>query len=272
MPPVRFTWSVHGHAALTFKFAGLLLAGWCLVGLGSPAAGLPFTNLLGRAALAEARGDIRTAAGLYRDAEATETTNAPHLCALARRYCRLTYLTNSAALQQELVKQALACSLQAVKVNATNAEAHACLAVAYAKSCAWVDLRTRLAYSRLFKHEAETAIALDPRQDIAYYLLGRWNYELAKVGFLSRTWVKLVYGGLPNATYQEAIADFQRAVALAPERIIHHAGLAMAYAAAGDDVRAAAEWRRCQAMHPAGPEDEAARRDALEQLARLGQK
>jgi tetratricopeptide (TPR) repeat protein len=139
-------------------------------------------------------------------------------------------------------------------------------------SCRFADLKTQLARSRLFKLEAERAIALDPHQDIAYYLLGRWNLEIASVGFLSRTYVKLVYGELPRASYGDAIADFRKAVALAPNRIIHHGGLAEAYESAGDKALALAELRQCVTMKPAGPEDEEARGDALKRLSRLGQR
>jgi tetratricopeptide (TPR) repeat protein len=262
---------VEGERSLVGTVICLALAGLFLsrsVGLEAEAS---FTNLLAQAALAESRGDILAAVEIYGRAQKSETDGASHLCVLARRYCGLTYLTDSAAIQKDLVKQALACSLEAVTLDGNSADAHACLAVAYAKSCAFADLKTELAYSRLFKLEAEKTIALDPKQDIAYYLLGRWNYAIANAGFFARAYVKLIYGGLPKASYQDAIADFHKAIALAPNRIIHHAGLAMACEAAGEKTLALAELSRCQGMKAAGPEDEEARRDALKQLSRLSQ-
>jgi tetratricopeptide (TPR) repeat protein len=229
-----------------------------------------FSNSLAQAALAEQRADIPAALKLLEQAEHLESNNVMHLCVLARRYCDLTWLSNSIMVQKELVARALACSLQAVKADSNNATAHACVAVCYAKGCTFADLKTELTYSRLFKLEAERTLALDPRQDIAYYLLGRWNYEIANVGLLSRAFVKVVYGGLPKASNADAIANFQKAIQLAPDRILHHAGLAMAYEAAGDRQLAIVELKKCRAMKPAGLEDQEAQREAVKKLAALG--
>jgi hypothetical protein len=228
-----------------------------------------FSNSLAQAALAEKRGDIATAIKLFTEAEQRESTNAASLCVLARRYCDLTYATNSTAGHKELVGRALACALQAVKVDSNNATAHACVAVCYAKSCADADIKTRLAYSRLFKLEAEKTVALDPTQDVAYYLLGRWHYGVANMGLVSSAFVKVVYGGMPKASNAEAIANFKKAIALVPDRIMHHAGLAMVYDATGETKLEIAELEKCRALKPTGHEDEDAQRDAEKKLAEL---
>jgi tetratricopeptide (TPR) repeat protein len=230
-----------------------------------------FSNSLAQAALAEKRGDMPTAIRLFTEAERRESANAAGLCLLARRYCDLTYLTNSTATHKELVGRALACALQAVKVDSNNATAHACVAVCYAKSCADADIKTRLAYSRRFKLEAEKTIALDPTQDVAYYLLGRWHYGVANMGLVSWALVKVVYGGMPEASNAEAIANFKKAIALAPNRIMHHAGLAMVYDATGEMKLEIAELEKCRALKPTVPEDQDAQRDAEKKLAELRQ-
>lgn len=233
--------------------------------------GYSFTNSLAQAAIAERHEDIPAVLKIYMDAQHAESNNASNLCVLARRYCDLTYLTNPAGMQKDVIRHALDCSLQAVKADPNNATAHASVAVCYAKRCAFADIKTQLAYSRLFKQEAEKAIALNPREDIAYYLLGHWNYEIAHVGLLSRVYVRIVYGGLPKASNQDAIANFIKAVKLAPERIIYHAGLAMACEADGEKQLAIAELKKCRAMKPSGPEDQEAQREAVKKLAAMGQ-
>jgi tetratricopeptide (TPR) repeat protein len=191
------------------------------------------------------------------------------LCVLARRYCDITYLTNDISFRKELLAHALVCSQKAVQDDPDNATAHASLAVCYAKSCKYADIKTELLDSRLFKMEAEKTIALDPKQDIAYYLLGRWDYGIASAGVLSRAYVKVVYGGLPHATYADAIVNFEKACALAPNRILNHAGLAMAYEAVGRKKLEIAELEKCCALKPIGPEDVDAVRDAKAKLAAL---
>jgi tetratricopeptide (TPR) repeat protein len=230
-----------------------------------------FTNSLAQAALAEKRGDVPAAWKIYTAAERTESSNSPSLCVLSRKFCDLMNLTHSLSVKKDLLERALACSLEAIKADSKNATAHASAAVCYAKKSTFADVKGELNYSLLFKAEAEKTIALDPKQDIAYYLLGRWNYGVANVGVLSRAFVKVVYGGLPKASNKDAIANFKKAIELAPNRIIHHAGLAMVYEATGDKEREIAELKECRDLKPAGFEDQDAQRDAIKKLAALGQ-
>jgi len=258
-----------GGKAFAGRCAGGALCLLALAGSFGRADDYAFSNFLAQAAWAEQRADLPAALAMLDRSARLESTNATSLCVLARRYCDLIYLTNSVAVQRDLVDRALACSSQAVQADSKNATAHACLAVCYARGCAFAGLKTQLIYSRRFKQEAEQALALDPKADIAYYLLGRWNYEIARVGLLSRAYVKVVYGGLPRASNQDAIANFQKAIELAPDRIIHHAGLAMALEAAGERQLAIAELKKCRVLKPSGPEDEEAQRDAVKRLAAL---
>jgi tetratricopeptide (TPR) repeat protein len=235
------------------------------------AADTAFTNLLAQADMAARSGNVTESLTIYDGAQRDEAGNAEDLCVLSRRYCDLTYTAASKTIQKTLVERAKSCAQQAVKDDPTNATAHAALAVCYAKSCIYADIKDELTYSRLFKAEAERAIALDPGQDVAYYLLGRWNYGLASVGLVSRAYVRVVYGGLPRATYEDAALNFQKAVELAPNRIINHAGLAMAYEAIGKKNLAMAEWEKCCALAPLDPEDREARQDAERKLETLKQ-
>lgn len=245
---------------ISIAVAGVLFA--CHAKAGDAA----FTNALQKADMAEKHGDVAAAAAIYDVARQKETNNAANLCVMARRYCDLTYLARSAEVQKDLVARALDCAGRAVALEPANATAHASVAVCYAKSCAFADIKTELAYTRLFKQEAEKAIALNPKEDVAYYLLGRWNYGIAKVGFFSRAYVRVVYGGLPNASLADAARNFKIACELAPNRIVYHSGLAMAYGALGEKKLQLAELKACCALKPSDPEDAEARAEAEKQL------
>ncbi len=240
-----------------------------LFGSGALAEDTSFTNSLASADVAAKNGNLQEALKIYHAEQQTAGSNAVNLCVLSRRYCDLTFFTNSPSAQKDLVTHALACAQQAVQVAPTNATAHASLAVCYAKSCNYTDIKTKLAYPRIFKAEAEKALALDPRQDVAYYLLGRWNYGIATVGMLSKAYVKMVYGGLPQASLQGAIVNFKKACELSPNSILNHAGLAMAYEATGEKKLEIAELQKCCALKPLNPEDKDALNDAQKKLASL---
>ena len=245
---------------LSITAAGILFA------CNATAGDATFTNSLQKAHSAEKQGDVAGAKAIYDVAGQTETNNAANLCVLARRYCDLTFLTRSAVVQKDLVARALDCAGRAVALEPRSATAHASAAVCYAKSCTFADIKAELGYSKLFKQEAEKAIALDPKQDVAYYLLGRWNYGIANVGFFSRSYVKMIYGGLPKASFADAGRYFKKACELAPNRIVYHAGLAMAYGAQGEKDLEMAELKTCCALKPSDPEDAQAQAEAERQL------
>jgi tetratricopeptide (TPR) repeat protein len=225
-----------------------------------------FTNDLAQAAAAMKTGNTRHALDIYQKAQTAAAGNTAELCILSRRYSDLMHQTQFIAAQKDLLARALACAQDAVKAEPKNATAHVSLAVCYAKECQFADTKTSLIDSRLFKSEAEVAIHFDPKQDVAWYLLGRWNYALANVGILSRTYVHVVYGRLPAASNADAIADYRSAIALAPEHILYHESLAEAYKTMGDKKSALAEWQKCLALFPLDPDDLQAKQEAAKAL------
>lgn len=225
-----------------------------------------FTNVLNQADAAMKAGKSREALDIYQKAHTAAAGNCPELCVLSRRYSDLMHQTQFIAAQKDLLTHALACAQDAVKAGPKDPTAHVSLAVCYAKECQFADTKNSLIDSRLFKSEAELAIHFDPKQDVAWYLLGRWNYALANVGILSRTYVHVVYGRLPAASNADAIADYKSAIAIAPEHILYHESLAETYKTIGDKKSALAEWDKCLALVPLDPDDLQAKQEAVKAL------
>jgi tetratricopeptide (TPR) repeat protein len=225
-----------------------------------------FTNDLSQADAAVKAGNTRHALDIYQKAHAAAAGNAPELCVLCRRYSDLMHQTQFIAAQKDLLARALACAQDAVKAEPKNALAHTSVAVCYAKECQFADTKTCIIDSHLFKSEAEVAIHFDPKQDVAWYLLGRWNYALANVSLLSRAYVHVVYGKLPPASNADAIANFKSAIALAPNHILYHESLAEVYKTIGDKKSALAEWDKCLSLFPLNPDDLQAKEEAVKAL------
>jgi tetratricopeptide (TPR) repeat protein len=225
-----------------------------------------FTNLLTEGERLGQNGDVSGALRFYSQAEHLGYSNAADLCVLTQRYCDLMYTADLADAKKDLLAHAFACASQAVKDDPHSSTAHACMAVCYAKECSFANIKARVAFSRLFKDEADKAIALNPREDVAYYLLGQWNYAVANIGFLARTYVKVVYGGLPSASNEEAIHDFQKAIAIAPGHNLYYAGLASVYQTMGQKNLARAALRKCAVLSPLDRDDRDARQDAIKEL------
>jgi tetratricopeptide (TPR) repeat protein len=227
-----------------------------------------FTNLISRGEQAGRQGDAAGAFAFFSRAEAV-ATNGADLCVVTRRYCDLMHDAPS-DLQKTLAQKALACANRAVAADPKNATAHLTLAVCYVKNFPYADNQTKVNWSKALKSECEAALVLDPRQDVGYYLLGRWNFDVANMNFFYRGIVRIVYGGLPHASQTEAKKNFLRAIELNPNRIIHHLELAKVYAAAGEKKSARAELERCAALKPVDRDDADAQQEAKSQLSKSG--
>ena len=228
------------------------------------------SNCITAGKLLEQSGDVANAMKCFRRAgELAASNQCAELCVITQCYCDLMHETNASRLGKILAEQALASALRAVKADEKSATAHLCVAVCYAKNFPYADNETRVKWSRLLKTECETAIALDPTQDVGYYMLGRWHEGVANMNFFTREMVKIVYGGLPKASNAEAIRCFKKAIELAPSRIIHHSAISRIYHELGDKKSELAELEKCRDLKPVDQDDVDAQNDARERLARF---
>jgi tetratricopeptide (TPR) repeat protein len=136
-----------------------------------------------------------------------------------------------------------------------NADAHVCLSIAYGKMTDFADNKTKMEYSKVVKSEAEKAVELNPKNDLALLILARWNFEMATLNPILKVIAQTLYGQLPPASKEKAVEYFQKAIAAAPERIIHHAEFAESLESMGKTKEARAEWLKVKQLKPTDAED-----------------
>jgi tetratricopeptide (TPR) repeat protein len=159
-----------------------------------------------------------------------------------RRALLLTDLGKGAEDEQRAValyREAERRAEAALRCDSTNAWAHLSAALAAGRLTLHVGRAERVAQSRAVKRHADRAIALDSTLAGAYHLRGRWHREVADLNFITRALVKGLYGGLPDASFEQAIRDFKRAIAL-ESKPYNHLELAKTYLKLNrtDDARA----------------------------------
>lgn len=126
----------------------------------------------------------------------------------------------------------------ALEADSSNGYAHFARSMAEGRLALSAGTRERIERSRAVKHHADRAIELEDDIDGAYNARGQWNREVESLGFMSRAIVRTVYGGLPDASYEKAVEDFQAAIEI-EDRILHRYELARTYVAMDrpDDAR-----------------------------------
>lgn len=188
---------------------------------------------------------------------------------IARQYDQLAVATTEAAEEERLVGLSVTYAEQAVKAGPRNSNAHLALAIVYGRAAQFSPARRKVELSRLIKEEAEIAARLDPRSDYAWHILGRWNYELASFNPVLKALAQAIYGEFPDASYAKAAEHLQKAVAIAPQRVLHQIELGRTWLALGEKEKARQALEKGLALPTLSKDDEEAKqrgRDALKQL------
>ena len=166
-----------------------------------------------------------------------------------------------------LSQEAAAISERAIALRPTHAEAHLSLGAALGRLSMWSDNREKVELSRAIKERCEEAIRLDPSSDLAMHVLGRYEHQMAMLGRIVRLLVRAVYGGsLSPGTLENAEALFRRAIAVAPERLIHRVELGKLLLDVNRPEEALAELRLAVTLPREDINSEHERRDAVHLL------
>ena len=120
---------------------------------------------------------------------------------------------------------------RAVAADSLGADGHFALAAAVGRASLTMGKKERIRRARVIRDEAQRAIELNPRHDGAYHVLGRWNAEIMRLSGLSRFFAKRLLGAgvFAEASWEGAVSNMERAVALDPGRLYHRLELAEIY-------------------------------------------
>ena len=206
------------------------------------------------------------ALAIFEAAAKADPNDAQVLLRLSQQYSNLIPQARSPATAQVYARQSLADAKKAEALAPDNSKAHLAVAVAYGRLTDFEDNRTKVEYSRYVKTEADKTLELDPKEDFAYHVLGRWNYAVATLNPVMKLIAKLVYGGMPEASLEEAVANYKKAIEIAPQRVIHHHELARAYVALGQLDDARKEWQLELTLKPEDTEGETDQKEARASL------
>jgi Flp pilus assembly protein TadD len=196
------------------------------------------------------------ALALFQQAAQLDPDDPEILLRISQQCDNLISSARSPAQAEAYAKRSLNDAIKAAALAPDNPKAHLAVAVAYGRLTDFVDNRTKVEYSRYIKIEAEKTLQLNPSEDFAYHVLGRWNYGVATLGSVLKLMAKYVYGGLPDASLEEAERDFKKAIGINPRRIIHHHELARVYVALGQMDDARKEWQTELTLTPEDHEGE----------------
>jgi tetratricopeptide (TPR) repeat protein len=173
--------------------------------------------------------DNQKALEAYLSALRADSTNCEALWKVARAYVDIGEVSEK-NLQRQYYFQAEKTARRAVQHCPEVPDAHFMLAVSTGRIALYEGGATKFKLSKIVKAEVDTTLMLDPNHFGAWHVKARWARELASQGFLKRTLINTILGGMPEeATMENAVAWLKKAVEIAPEHINNHLELGRTY-------------------------------------------
>ena len=213
-----------------------LISLFTLIALGAHAQ--TAAELIARGDALDANLRSEEALPLYLKAEKLQPDDTGLLIKIAKQYGESMTGMKSKEAQRKAGETALAYSQRAVKLAPSMADAHLAVAICYGRLLELMPARQKVEYSKLVRQGAEKAIQIDPKSDYAWHMLGRWHQAVATMDGFTKAIVKIIYGGLPDASLAEAVKCFEKARQLKPDRLAHTVELGRTYAMMGRKVEA----------------------------------
>lgn len=215
-----------------------------------------------------AEGDFRQAFATLNGLLQEHPNNAGVLWRLSRTEVDIGEQRTRDDEREQLYREALTHAEAAIQADTTNARAYLAGAIAAGRVGLISGTRKKVEMSRTVKEYVDRAIDLNPDLPAAYHVRGRWNYEVASLGFFSRTIVRAVYGGLPDASYEAAVENFERSIAL-DDRVVDRLELGRTYLAMDQEGEARAQLEKALTLPNKDPDDPQYKEEARELLDEL---
>jgi len=159
---------------------------------------------------------------------------------------------------------------RAVNIDSTRAKGHLYLSIALGRVALDAGAKERIKLSKEIKKEVDLAIKYDPNDDAAYHVLGRWNRKLSNLSWIEKGFADMFLGGVPeDASEENAVAAFKKAIELKPNHINHHLELGITYEMMGLEEEAKQEFQICLDLPPSDSKDGKYKAQAKEYLEDL---
>ncbi len=119
---------------------------------------------------------------------------------------------------------------KALAIDSNNAEANYAEALVFGKIREIETENKKLVENvKQINTYATKALALNPNHAKANYIVGKWHYEMLNINWFKKAAIKTMYGGLPKADIDTAIAYMEKCRTIEPYFVLNYLDLAKAY-------------------------------------------
>lgn len=245
------------------------LIAWLLLAAARSAGAQSADSLQAHAAALTARGQEDSALMVYRTLISRDSGNLVALTQASMLAGRQGERRQSKEEKAALYAEALSYARSALGQNTDDLQANIAMALALDRSAQLAGAKEKMAFLRDMRTYTDRALKIDSTSAGAWYLSGLWHAQISQLNFAEKAAAKLLFGGLPPATLEQAIADFSHSLRLDPAAIRSYYALAKAYHAHGEDLKAIEVLRQALRRRPIMQDDPALQARCREMIQSL---
>lgn len=139
----------------------------------------------------------------------------------------LGFSESSSERKMDYFQTAINLAEKSVLIKPDSDAVYVALSRAYGRMAQILSIKEQLNMSKKVKASAEKAVQLNPKNDIAWHIIGKWNFRIAELSWFEKTIANVIFGGIPkDASFESAKNAFEKAVAIKPNGIAHLVELA----------------------------------------------
>ncbi|XP_045626772.1 regulator of microtubule dynamics protein 3 isoform X1 [Ursus americanus] len=135
---------------------------------------------------------------------------------LARAYSDMCELTEEVSEKKSYALNGKAAAEAALEKGDENAACHQWYAVLCGQLAEHESIQRRIQSGFSFKEHVDKAIALQPENPMAHFLLGRWCYQVSHLSWLEKKTATALFESSLSATVQDALQSFLKVEELQP--------------------------------------------------------
>jgi len=168
----------------------------------------------------------------YRDAIAwykLDSSKAEAQWKIARSYICFGDYTPSDKEQESSYRNAEKAARKCILLSETNSNGHTWLAAALGNIAIYEGSKTKVKLCQEIKKELDRAIVLNPKDDIAYSILGTFYRVLGNISWIERELALAFIGRIPPGGYTDSEKAFNMSTSLSPKIMRHWFEMGLLY-------------------------------------------
>jgi len=118
-----------------------------------------------------------------------------------------------------------------------SADVYCYLAMSYGNLAMYRGSKEKIKLAKVVEENAKKSLKLNPDLYVSLIVLGIYNREVANLGFFERFFANTFFGDVPDGSFEESIAMFNKALKIIPNSIVPSYQLAKTYRYMGEEEK-----------------------------------